>query len=308
MELPSNPPSSEVPPATARVFDRVLLVFNPHSSGDAAADAEELGAVLAEWAPELPVALHPTEYPGHARDIAREAARVGSPLIVSVSGDGGYNEVVDGVLQTGAGSAVCAVLAAGNANDHRRSTRHRPLAEAIVDGDVDTLDLLRLTVGDGVDDTVHHAHSYVGLGITPTVALELEKGGKGSLREIVSTIRTFSRFRPFEIDTPQGRRRLDSMIFANIAGMAKYATLSEDGRPDDGVFEVVTLPHGGAWRVVATAVRAALWGLGTQPSVREYTFRTVTPLPMQLDGEVVELGAGVAVRVELAAGALRTVR
>jgi diacylglycerol kinase (ATP) len=303
----SDPPSGPPAEGGERPFDEVLLVFNPNSTGDAVANAEELRTQLGRRLPGLPVTLRPTEHAGHAREIARDAASAGRPLIVSVSGDGGYNEVVDGVMQAGTGSAVCAVLAAGNANDHRRVTRERPLVDAIMAGEVRALDLLRLTVGEGGGATVHHAHSYIGLGITPTVALELERGGKGSLREIVSTIRTFSRFRPFEIDTDQGRRSFDSMIFANIAEMAKYATLSDDGRPDDGVFEVVVLPHTAKWRVLGTAIRAALCGLGEQPSVREYRFRTVKPLPVQIDGEVLELAAQVPVRVDLVAGALRAV-
>ena len=40
--------------------------------------------------------VSPTERAGHARDLAKQAAGTGRPLIVSVSGDGGYNEVVDG--------------------------------------------------------------------------------------------------------------------------------------------------------------------------------------------------------------------
>ncbi|HVL82756.1 MAG TPA: diacylglycerol kinase family protein [Pseudonocardia sp.] len=284
-------------------YDRVVVVFNPHSTGDAPALAGELRAELAARVPDLPVTLRPTEHAGHARDLAREAAGTGLPLIVSVSGDGGYNEVVDGVMQAGGDSAVCAVLAAGNANDHRRVTRERPLADAIVAGDVRRIDLLRMTV----DGQVRHAHSYIGLGITPTVAIELEKGGKGSLREIATTIRTFARFRPFEIDTDRGRTRFDSLIFANLDEMAKYATLSDDGRPDDGRFEVILLPHTAKWRVLATAVRAAVRGLGPQPSVREYRFRTVKPVPVQVDGEVHELDAGADVHVEILPGALRTV-
>ena len=35
-----------------------------------------------------------TERAGHGRDLAREAAETGRPLIVSVSGDGGCNDVV----------------------------------------------------------------------------------------------------------------------------------------------------------------------------------------------------------------------
>jgi diacylglycerol kinase (ATP) len=289
----------------SRPFDAVEIVFNPNSTGDAQERAEELAKQLAERAPELPVQLRPTERAGHGREIARDAALAGRPLVVSVSGDGGYNDVVNGLMDAGADSAYAAVLAAGNANDHRRVTRERPLADAIVDGDVSKLDLLRMSVDDGRE--LRYAHSYIGLGITPTVALELEKGGKGSIREVISTIRTFSRFRPFQIETDSGTETFDSVIFANIREMAKFAVLSEEGRPDDGRFEVVVLRHTAKWRVLATAVRAAIRGLGPQPTAREYRFRTVDPMPVQVDGEVSEFERGVAVTVDIVPGALHTV-
>ena len=167
------------------------------------------------------------------------------------------------------------------------------------------LDLLRMSVDDGREP--RYAHSYIGLGITPTVALELEKGGKGSIKEVISTIRTFSRFRPFQIETDSGTETFDSVIFANIREMAKFAVLSEEGRPDDGRFEVVVLRHTAKWRVLATAVRAAIRGLGPQPTAREYRFRTVNPMPVQVDGEVSEFERGVGVTVEIVPGALHTV-
>ncbi|WP_433505596.1 diacylglycerol/lipid kinase family protein [Pseudonocardia halophobica] len=290
----------------ARAYDRVVIVFNPNSTGDAQERAEELKSGLAERAADLPVELRPTEYAGHAREIAREEAGSGAPLVVSVSGDGGYNEVVDGLMKAGESRAVAAVLAAGNANDHRRVVGRRPLLDAIAEGRTEQLDLLRLSVD---DEEPRHAHSYIGLGITPVVALELERGGKGSLKEILTTVRAFSRFRPFTIEVDDGRRQdFDSLVFANIAEMAKYATLSEDSRPDDGVFEVVLLPHTSKLRVLATAVKAAVRGLGPQPSVREYAFRTVDPMPLQVDGEVLDLDAGARVRVDIVAAALATVR
>jgi len=289
----------------SRPFDAVEIVFNPNSTGDAQERAEELAKQLAERAPELPVQLRPTERAGHGREIARDAARAGRPLVVSVSGDGGYNDVVNGLMDAGADSAYAAVLAAGNANDHRRVTRERPVADAILDGGVSKLDLLRMSVDDGREP--RYAHSYIGLGITPTVALELEKGGKGSIKEVISTIRTFSRFRPFQIETDSGTETFDSVIFANIREMAKFAVLSEEGRPDDGRFEVVVLRHTAKWRVLATAVRAAIRGLGPQPTAREYRFRTVDPMPVQVDGEVSEFERGVAVTVEIVPGALHTV-
>lgn len=286
----------------------MVVVFNPHSTGDAPALAEELRADLAERLPDLPVRLEPTQYAGHARVLAGEVAGTGRPLVVSVSGDGGYNEVVDGVVKAGNDHAVCAVKAAGNANDHRRATRERPLVEAIVAGEVRRIDLLRLTIGEGADARVQYAHSYIGMGLTPVVAIDLEKGGKGSFREILSVVRTFAAFRPFTIRLEDGRRRsFDSLLFANIAEMAKYATLSETGRPDDGQFEVITLPHTAKWRVLATAVRAAVRGLGPQPTARHYAFTTVKPIPLQVDGELLALEPGTPVRVDIAPAALATV-
>jgi len=286
-------------------FERIIVIFNPQSTGPAPQRAEELKDTLADRLPDVPLHLCPTECAGHARELAAQAAATGRPLIVSVSGDGGYNEVVDGVMHAGNPNAVCAVLAAGNANDHRRSTGEQPLVDAIVTGDVRHIDLLRLTVGSDSDAHTRYAHSYIGMGLTPIVAIDLEKGGKGSFKEIVSVVRTFAKFRPFTIDVdPGGLRSLDSLLFANIDEMAKYATLSEDSRPDDGRFEIIALPHTAKWRILAVALKAATRGLGPQPTARHYRFTTVKPTPMQLDGEVIAVEAATSVSVDIAAGAL----
>ena len=288
-------------------FDHIVIIFNPQSTGQASQLAAELKDALADRLPHIPLQLRPTERAGHARELARDAAAAGRVLIVSVSGDGGYNEVVDGVMQAGNQDAVCAVMAAGNANDHRRSTSEQPLADAIVAGEVRRIDLLRLTVGSGSDTRTRYAHSYIGMGLTPIVAIDLEKGGKGSLKEIVSVVRTFARFRPFTIDVqPGGRRSFDSLLFANIDEMAKYATLSQDGRPDDGRFEIIALPHTAKWRILGVALKAATRGLGPQPTARHYRFTTLKATPLQLDGEVIALAAATPVGVDIAAGALAT--
>jgi diacylglycerol kinase family enzyme len=289
-------------------FDRIVIIFNPHSTGDAPESAAELRGELARRLPSVPLELCPTRYAGHARELAREVAGTGRPLLVSVSGDGGYNEVVDGVMQAGNDQAVCAVRAAGNANDHRRTTREHHLADAIVAGDVRRIDLLRLTLGTGPGALTRYAHSYIGVGLTPVVAVDLEKGGKGSWREIISVVRAFSRFRPFPIRLEDGRRRtIDSLLFANISQMAKYATLSEGARPDDGRFEVITQRRTGKLQVLATALRAATRGLGPQPSTTHYAFTTLVPMPLQLDGELMELDADTQVAVDIAPRALATV-
>ena len=294
-------------------FDRIVIVFNPHSTGDAPTLARELRDDLAERHPDLPLELAPTQHAGHGRELAAAAARTGRPLVVSVSGDGGYNDVVNGLMDAGNPDAGAAVRGAGNANDHRRATKRRPLDAAIGHaqrtGETARFDLLRLTVTPpGGQPEVRYAHSYIGLGITPVVAVDIEEGGKGSWREIVAVVRGFRRFRPFPVDLADGSRiEVDSLLYANIDRMAKVATLSDDGRPDDGEYELVLLPHHSKLRVLLTALRSATVGLGPQPHATHHELTIRSPMPLQLDGELVELDVDTHVAVDIAAGALRTV-
>ncbi|MCU1634394.1 MAG: putative diacylglycerol kinase catalytic domain [Micrococcaceae bacterium] len=282
-----------------RRFDTIRIIFNPNSTGDAPKLAEELHRELTTALPATDVTLRPTDHAGHAVDLAREAASAGNALIVSVSGDGGYNEVVNGVMDSGSEDAVCAVLAAGNANDHSRVVGRKPLAEAITEGQVRRIDLLRISMGQP-DATAVYAHSYIGFGLTPVMAIDLEKGSKGAIKEMFSVARTFRKFKPFEIRQSDGKHRtFDSLVFANISQMAKYATLSEAGdHPADGKFEVITFPHMAKWRVLLTALRATTKGLGDQPSYAQYRFSTVKPMPYQIDGEVKSVEAKTDITID----------
>ena len=295
---------------SARTFESIVIIFNPNSTGDAPELAQQLHQRLKEvlsYEPEI--ILQPTEHAGHAVDLAREAAaKGGDVLVVSVSGDGGYNEVVNGVMQAGNPRAVCAVRAAGNANDHSRIIATKPLEEAIAEGRVHNIDLLQIHTGQKEDEPLEYAHSYIGFGLTPVVATELEKGSKGALKEMVTVIQTFSKFEPFGVRLPDGKRhKFDSLVFANIREMAKYATLSDaDEHPSDGKFEVIIFPHMPKWQVLLKALKATTQGLGDQPSVSSYEFTTLKPLPYQMDGEVKSVDANVKVKVECAQGALAT--
>ncbi|UCD07991.1 MAG: acylglycerol kinase family protein, partial [Dehalococcoidales bacterium] len=63
-----------------------------------------------------------TEGPGHAIEIARDAASDGYRYLVAVGGDGTVNEVINGILNTGsAGDVSFGVVSTGTGSDFARS-------------------------------------------------------------------------------------------------------------------------------------------------------------------------------------------
>lgn len=288
------------------MYTSITIIFNPNSTGEAPDKARELAATLKKEIRDIPVKLQETKHAGHADELAYRAAKKGKePLIVIASGDGGYNEVVNGAMRaTNEGATpICAVLAAGNANDHRRTVRKRPLAEAIIAHDISRLDVLKVQW----NDNQRYAHSYVGVGLTPVVAVELNRHTLSAFREMALILQTFWKYQPFEIMHNNKKLRLDSLVLANISGMAKVLKLSEDGTPTDGKFEVAMVPHRHKLSIIPWAIKAATVGLGKQPQRDEFTFTTVKPMPMQLDGEVVDVSADTTVSITIAHKRMRTV-
>ncbi|MFI6400716.1 diacylglycerol/lipid kinase family protein [Streptomyces sp. NPDC050548] len=78
---------------------RALLVVNPAATTTSARTRDVLLHALAS---EMKLEAVTTEYRGHARDLARQAAESGNvDLVVALGGDGTVNEVVNGLLHTG---------------------------------------------------------------------------------------------------------------------------------------------------------------------------------------------------------------
>ncbi|WP_129656968.1 diacylglycerol/lipid kinase family protein [Rothia halotolerans] len=300
-------------------FRRIVLIYNPDPGKVPLHAARLLADRLERTLPGVPLEHRWTERAGHGRQIARAEAEGAAPsgppiLLVSVSGDGGYNDVVSGVMDVPAAHVVCAVLAAGNANDHRRSTRTMPLADAILRGRVREADLLRLTVRpsheavehDGPEPVTHVAHSYIGFGLTAAMAGGIEDAGKGSFRELLGVVKTAPALRPFEIRRADGERALyDSLVFANVGKMAKYGRISHDAEPDDGRFEILAVPHASRWRMLGTTLQAVTIGLFPQATLPRYAFETFEELPLQVDGEILRVPARSRLLVESAHRAIR---
>ena len=100
---------------------RALLVVNPKATTTSGRTKDVLAHALAS---DLKLEVAATEYRGHARDLAREAAASGTvDLVVALGGDGTVNEVVNGLLAEGPSEHLprLAVVPGGSTNVFARA-------------------------------------------------------------------------------------------------------------------------------------------------------------------------------------------
>lgn len=290
-------------------YDHITVIYNPKSTGNSAELAKTCVKNLKALCPNSDISLVPTKYIAHAEQIAQEAAeKKGKCLIISSSGDGGYNEVINGVMKSkqSAKNVTCAVLPAGNANDHSRTMHDEPLTERLDSVKSIRIDLLKVVIKNNKKSVTRYAHSYIGLGFTPLVALELNKHRLNPIKEAMLVFKTFRQFKPFKIKQFGRVRTLDNLVFSNINQMAKFLTLADKNRPRDGRFEVILFKHRSKfWLLYKLLVAMVSWVKPQKRAIR-YAFIAMQDMPMQLDGEVIGLLKGTKVVVTIAPRSLKT--
>ncbi len=312
-------------------YSIIIIIYNPNSTGEAPAKAKRLHARLEKKGQKS--ILHATERAGHAEEIAYEAAKkYQSLLIVSVSGDGGYNEVVNGIMRAqdeehakkeGTKDAaqkskltrrpVCTIVSAGNANDHRRSVRKRPVGWAILHTPPEAIDILRLTAtnnqGSQGRSLTRYAHSYIGFGLTSQAAAGLNRESLTRWKETKIVMRTLLNFNPVKIEHEDGRvKKYDSLVCANIHQMSKVIRLGKKTNLHNGLFRVVALPHRNRPRMLLTILSILIFGYKHPPQTAAYSFRLPYAQPAHFDGEIVKIPGRSNVKIACAPEALLTIR
>lgn len=294
-------------------FDAIHLIYNPKSTTHKAQRiAEDLKDQLKQNGFRK-ITVHETKHRGHATEIAYEAAsRSKTPLIISVSGDGGYNEVINGIMRAvaegKAGQPYCAVEAAGNANDHYHVMRKSgTLLQALKSNHVRTMDVLSFEA-ESKEHLIHrYAHSYVGFGVTPQIVEELNKHDLTRLRETFYVWKTFMTMKPFSIRKDNGQEALyDSIIFSNIWRMAKFFKVAPHTKPNDGSFEVMAHKHRARTLLAYSLFKVLLWGPKHPQKVTHYECFLPKPMVVQFDGEVIQIPKESVVTVVCKHNALRT--
>lgn len=280
----------------------VIVIFNPNSTGTAKQDAVDFCAKVR--ATGIAAKAVPTKHAGHAKVLAKQFAERATPtMVVSASGDGGYNEVINGVLQSKRPTAITGVLPSGNANDHYNFLHRGNTVRRIKNGKYDQIDVLKLRYG----TKTRYAHSYIGLGITPQIGEQLTKERPGRLQEIWFVIRGLFVVRPVKISVNGRTRSYDHLVFSNIARMSKVLRVQDDSSVYDGKFDIIRTKAGSAARLVADLLHAASVGAPADNQASEYRFIVKRTTKAQLDGEVVLLKKGTAVTITCEHALLRTI-
>jgi diacylglycerol kinase (ATP) len=285
-----------------RIITGVWIIYNPNSTGDSKKRALAFADLLKKHG--ISSTCVPTERAAHAEILAKQfAEQHPNCAIFSSSGDGGYNEVINGALQASSSNVICGVLPAGNANDHYHALHRGNTVKRIKEGDIDVIDCIEVQYG----KHKRYAHSYVGLGLTPQIGEELTKRELSPLVEVVVVATELFRIAPVRINRNGRTRAYDHVVISNIPKMSKYITVAADASFTDGMLELTTVRSGSIMRLLRHLLRRVVKEDADPKRIKEYKFICRGPLSLQLDGEVVKLNKGQNVRVSCAPKILKTI-
>jgi len=239
----------------------------------------------------VPTELRPTKRAHHALHIAEEYAdKNPHGMVISSSGDGGYHEVVNGILNSNNPQVVAGVLASGNANDHFNFMHQndKDTIKRIKAGDQQTIDLIKVKT----PNWTRYAHSYVGLGITSQIGKELTKHDLNPFIEILLVLKHIFVIRKVKVRIWGRNRTYDSLVFSNIGKMSKYFTLSNEASATDGKFEITRIKSSAPLGIFRYFFRAGTSRIDIAPQAKRYTFRALRNMHIQLDGEIYTILSG----------------
>jgi diacylglycerol kinase (ATP) len=274
---------------------RFAVIVNPKAAGGKAIKKlPEISAVASSIAPEY--LLHVTSSIEDARLRAREFANMGIERIVAVGGDGTFNEVANGILESGHRTAL-GIVPAGTGCDLPRTLRvPGSIREALtfaLTGEAQSMDVgLAKT-----STTERHFLNVAGLGFDAKVADRAQRtkrlsGKKAYIAALAQSLTDFG-YIDVRIET-DGKEIATKAVFVSIAnaqylaGGFHFAPMARvnDGLLDLAIIDDISLP--GFVKAVPSVMRGKHlsnphWSHYTTTHVR---VTATTPALVQLDGEI----------------------
>lgn len=269
----------------------ICVIFNP------AAGRGQARRMIRAIRRQMPRALHlmPTRHPGHAIDLARDAALQGFHTIAAAGGDGTVHEVANGILLANRPESVFAVWPIGSANDYAFALGVKAWWKkgGQPQTQVRAVDVGRVTAGDKSAFFVN----CMGIGFNGAVTLESRKINwlRGMPLYGLATLKALWR----HFDQPSLRVSFDECtrevptlaLSVNLGQREGNFPVTPTAVLDDGWFDVVQAGPLSRWHAIKLLPKLAAGTLSaSDPSVwlgrcQMATVQSPTPLRVHVDGE-----------------------
>ena len=247
-----------------------------------------------------------TERPGHAIELAKQAAMDGYDVVVAVGGDGTANEVLNGLMparQTGA-EATMGVLCVGRGNDFAFGMGAPPTLEAgcaaLAGGRRRLIDVG--WVEGGLVPQGRYFGNGVGIGFDAVVGFEALKMKRlsGFASYIVAALKTiflYYRAPLLRIDYGAFTVKQPSLLVSVMNGrrMGGGFMMAPDSSPDDGLFDLCMAAHMSRAAIFPLILRFMKGTQATHSAITTGRAELVTVtavegvLPAHADGETVSI-------------------
>lgn len=236
------------------------------------------------------VEVTPTAYPGHAIELAREAAQAEYTLVAAAGGDGTVNEVVNGLAHT---RTALAVLPFGTGNVWVRELKlplhPQEAAASLSDGHIIRLDLgmageryFLLMAGVGFDAAVTRA-------VHPEAKRKL--GLFAYLVQAILTARDVRGTRArIELDGRVVKGRVLMLVIGNSRLYGGFLQITHHATLTDGLLDVAVIKGEDVRSAPLHILSILLRRYNLNPDMnyyraREVTVSSATPLGVQIDGD-----------------------
>lgn len=242
-----------------------------------------------------------TERPGHATELARQAAADGYDVVVAIGGDGTVNEVGRGLTHT---NTAMAVIPCGSGNG---LARHLLIPLNIKK----SIDIINKCVVKSLDYGVINEHDFFctcGMGFDAFISFKFAEAGKrGPITYVQQILEKGLSYKPetYEISVDESTERFKAFLIscANASQYGNNAYIAPQASMSDGLLDVVIMEPFDL--IEAPQIAIDMFSKTLNKSSRIKTLRTKhlsihrsQAGPIHYDGEPVMTGADIDIHVE----------
>jgi len=213
----------------------ILFILNPKSGRTSQLNVPDLLNRYLD-ANQFTYQLVPTEYAGHATELAQQGAQAGYPIIGAIGGDGTVNEVARGLLDT---DTILAILPKGSGNG---LARHLGIPMNIRHA----IGIINEKHSSAIDTCTINEHPFfctAGIGFDAYISSIFATNTKRGLQTYVRLVlQEFSKFKPQRAILQLNQQQIETTVFvvafANATQYGNNAHIAPKADIRDGLLDV----------------------------------------------------------------------